>query len=139
MEDPSLQVSSDAESGQTLLRGIGELHLEIVLDRLRREHKIDVVTGKAYVSYRETVSSSFEGNFRYDKTFGGKRLFAGMSVTITPAPERGLTAPTVNVSKDAANGLSREELDAVISGFKVTQLVNNFTLLKLGSTSSRTQ
>ena len=116
-------MSSDAESGQTLLRGIGELHLEIVLDRLRRERKIDVVTGKAYVSYRETASSVFEGNYRYDKTFGGKRLFAGMTATISPASPLGLTAPVVNVSKDAANGLSKEELDAVVSGFKVTQLL----------------
>jgi elongation factor G len=55
MEDPSLGVETSKESGQTLLRGLGELHLEIVVDRIRRQFNLQVTTGKAYVAYRETL------------------------------------------------------------------------------------
>jgi elongation factor G len=118
IEDPSLQLENDKESGQTLLRGIGELHLEIVLDRLQREHNVSVITGRTYVSYRETIGEAYQGNFKFDRTLGGKRLFAGMTVTVTPKPEASLATPEIVVDKAAAASLTSEELDAVVNGFK---------------------
>jgi elongation factor G len=54
-EDPSFRAYSDEESGQTIIAGMGELHLEIIVDRLKREHKVEVNTGKPQVAYRETI------------------------------------------------------------------------------------
>ena len=88
MEDPSLLVEIDKESGQTILKGLGELHLEIVSDKLYRQFNIKVTTGRAYVNYRESISS-VEGNIlsqkhTYDRTIGFKRMFASLVIDIHP-------------------------------------------------------
>jgi elongation factor G len=57
-EDPSFKYYSDEESGQTIIAGMGELHLEIIVDRLKREHKVEVNTGKPQVAYRETITTN---------------------------------------------------------------------------------
>ncbi|KAJ1430990.1 P-loop containing nucleoside triphosphate hydrolase protein, partial [Ochromonadaceae sp. CCMP2298] len=87
MEDPSLSVESSKESGQTLLRGLGELHLEIVVDRIRRQFNLQVTTGKAYVAYRETMDP--DGRLdaglltaSVDKMIGLKRYFAQLTFQV---------------------------------------------------------
>ena len=78
-EDPSLRIEVDAEgSGITMLKGLGELHLEIVLDKLRRSHKMEVSTGKAHVQYKETIGGfdTLRESFVYDKQLGNKLLYA---------------------------------------------------------------
>jgi elongation factor G len=87
IEDPSLRVKYDEESGQTLILGIGELHLEIVCDKLKRRFGINVQTGAAYVSYRETLSpdcGAFMKEFAYDKITGTKRMYASIKAVMKP-------------------------------------------------------
>ena len=82
VEDPSLIVETDKESGQTVLRGIGELHLEIVCDKLRRRFGIEVTTRRTYVAFRESLhleDVEEEMSYEYDRTIGSKRLYAGFT------------------------------------------------------------
>ena len=84
-EDPSLKVGVDRETGQTLIRGMGELHLEIVVDRLKREKKLSVRTGRPQVSYRESVSSVGTGEETFERLIGGKGNYGNASITVKPA------------------------------------------------------
>jgi elongation factor G len=83
-EDPSAKIRFDAESGQTLLSGMGELHLEILIDRLLREYKISANVGKPQVSYRETISSPAFGSYTYDRSLGGDEHFAKIDLQLEP-------------------------------------------------------
>ncbi len=83
-EDPSCRLRQDPETGQTLLSGMGELHLDILVDRLFREHKIQANVGKPQVSYRETLKESFEFNFVYEREIGGDKHFARVRMKVDP-------------------------------------------------------
>lgn len=84
-EDPTFKHSLDAESGQLLISGVGELHLEIIADRLNREFKIPVKTGNPQVSYRETLSTKVEARAEFDKQVSGNDEFGNVKVSISPA------------------------------------------------------
>jgi len=71
-EDPSFKYYTDAESNQTIIAGMGELHLEIIIDRLKREHKVEVNTGKPQVAYRETITQSSKGEGVFKRQTGGR-------------------------------------------------------------------
>ena len=83
-EDPSFRVSTDEESGQTIIAGMGELHLEIIVDRLMREHKVDANVGKPQVSYRETVTKLTSKNYKYAKQSGGRGQYAHVVFDLKP-------------------------------------------------------
>jgi elongation factor G len=83
-EDPTFQVSTDDETGQTTIAGMGELHLEIIVDRLKREFKVEANVGQPQVSYRETVTRPFEHREVYKKQTGGRGKFADISFEIGP-------------------------------------------------------
>lgn len=85
-EDPSFQFSYDQETNQTVIRGMGELHLEIVVDRLKREHKVDIVQGKLQVAFKETVQSSVEAEGKYIKQSGGKGQYGHVWIKLEPLP-----------------------------------------------------
>jgi elongation factor G len=84
-EDPSFRVSSDEESGQTIISGMGELHLEIIVDRLKREFKVDANVGKPQVAYRETIRKSIEQEGRFVRQSGGRGQFGHVYVRLEPA------------------------------------------------------
>ncbi|HEX5997768.1 MAG TPA: elongation factor G [Jiangellales bacterium] len=87
-EDPSLQVRTDPETGQTLLSGLGELHLEVAVERLRQAHAVEVAVGAPQVAYRETVVSGVTGVvYRHVKQDGGAGQFAHVVLDVAPAPE----------------------------------------------------
>ncbi len=91
-EDPSFRVAVGDETGQTLLRGMGELHLTILVDWLRREHHVEVVTGRPSVSYRETLGRRAQGAYRFSKQCGGPGQFAHVVLGVAPgAPGSGLS------------------------------------------------
>lgn len=85
-EDPSLHFSFDKEVGQTVIKGMGELHLEIVVDRLKREHKVDVVQGTLQVAYRETIQKIVESEGKYIKQSGGRGNYGHVKIRFEPLP-----------------------------------------------------
>ena len=85
-EDPSFRVSSDPESGQTVIKGMGELHLEIIVDRMKREFKVDANVGQPQVAYRETISRTAEIDYTHKKQTGGAGQFARVKLRFEPLP-----------------------------------------------------
>ncbi|MBO9667970.1 MAG: elongation factor G [Bdellovibrio sp.] len=83
-EDPSCKLRNDPETGQILLSGMGELHLDILVDRLLREHKVQANVGKPQVSYRETITSAASATHIYEREIAGEMNFASVSLTIEP-------------------------------------------------------
>jgi elongation factor G len=83
-EDPSFQFSYDEETNQTVIKGMGELHLEIVVDRLRTEHKVEVVQGKLQVAYKETIQSSADVEGKYIKQSGGRGQYGHVHMKFEP-------------------------------------------------------
>ena len=85
-EDPSFRVSSDPESGQTIIKGMGELHLEIIVDRMKREFKVDANVGAPQVAYRETITRVGEIDYTHRKQTGGAGQFARVKIQFKPMP-----------------------------------------------------
>ncbi|NKB22774.1 MAG: elongation factor G [Alphaproteobacteria bacterium] len=83
-EDPSFRVTSDYESGQTIIKGMGELHLEILVDRMKREFKVDANVGAPQVAYRETITKAAEIDYTHKKQTGGSGQFARVKITFEP-------------------------------------------------------
>ena len=131
-EDPTFDVRYDEETGQTIVRGMGELHLEIILDRLRREFNIEVNQGRPQVAYREAVTSTVEYRETYKKQTGGRGKYADILVEIGPADEeaKGL------VFSDHTRGgvLPKEYVAAVEKGFRnsmMNGILAGFPLMNL--------
>jgi len=85
-EDPSFKVSVDHESGQTVIKGMGELHLEIIVDRMKREFKVEANVGAPQVAYRETITRSIQHDYTHKKQTGGSGQFAKIKVQFEPLP-----------------------------------------------------
>ena len=85
-EDPSFRVTTDQESGQTVIKGMGELHLEIIVDRMKREFKVEANVGAPQVAYRETISRSGEINYTHKKQTGGTGQYAKITLKFEPLP-----------------------------------------------------
>jgi elongation factor G len=88
-EDPSFQVSTDHETGQTIIAGMGELHLEIIVDRMKREFGVEANVGKPQVAYRETITIPAPGKEIFKKQSGGRGQFAHVELEVEPAPGEG--------------------------------------------------
>ena len=86
-EDPTLQVNTDEETGQTIIRGMGELHLEIIIERMRREFKVEVNQGAPQVAYKEALTKTYEHREVYKKQTGGRGKFADIAFEIGPRDE----------------------------------------------------
>lgn len=113
-EDPTLVIQTNAETGQTILSGMGELHLEVILDRLRREFKVEVNTGAPQVSYRETITRGAEAEGRYVRQTGGRGQFGHVFLKIEPNDNEGLVF--VNAIKGGA--IPREYINSVEKGVR---------------------
>ena len=114
-EDPTFQVSTDEETAQTIIAGMGELHLEIIVDRLRREFKVEINQGRPQVSYREAILSTVTHRETYKKQTGGRGKFADIQVEVGPT-ESGEGFEFENVIKGGA--IPREFIPSVEKGFK---------------------
>ncbi|MBR2526702.1 elongation factor G [bacterium] len=86
-EDPSFKVKTDAETGQTIISGMGELHLDIIVDRLLREFKVDANVGKPQVAYRETIRGNADQEAKFQRQSGGKGQYGHVKIRISPAEE----------------------------------------------------
>jgi elongation factor G len=111
-EDPTCQFREDEETGQTILSGMGELHLEILVDRLKREFKCAANVGKPMVSYVETVTAPALKNFTFDRELGGKRHAVELKIEVRPL-ERG-KGKTVELSRDLRNLVPEKALQECI-------------------------
>ena len=115
-EDPTFHVKYDNETGQTIIRGMGELHLEIITDRLKREYGIEVNQGRPQVSYREAILAEVEYREVYKKQTGGKGKFADLTIAMGPADDgiKGLQF----VDETRGGVLPKEYIAAVEKGFR---------------------
>jgi elongation factor G len=115
-EDPTLRVNTDRETGQTILRGMGELHLEIIIDRMRREFKVEINQGAPQVAYKEAITKSIEHKEVYKKQTGGKGKFADIVFEIGPRDDG---KDGFLFENDIVGGvIPREFIPAVSKGFE---------------------
>jgi len=125
-EDPTFRVKFNEETNQTVISGMGELHLEIIIDRLKREFKVDCSQGQPQVSYKEALTATVDHTERLKKQSGGSGLFAQMSFEIGPADEEFLESEDFKSGKERlqfVNGLfggsiPKELVPSIVKGFK---------------------
>ena len=115
-EDPTFTVKSDHETGQTVISGMGELHLDIIVDRLRREFGVDINQGAPQVNYKETITSSYQIREVFKKQTGGRGKFADIIVEISPADE-GVTGLQFDNQVKGGN-IPKEFIPSIEKGFQ---------------------
>ena len=115
-EDPTFTVKTDTDSGQTIISGMGELHIEILIDRLRREFKVECNQGRPQVAYKEAITLKVTHREIFKKQSGGRGKFADIQITIEPADEGVLGLQFINDIKGGA--VPREYIPSVEKGFK---------------------
>jgi elongation factor G len=115
-EDPTLQVHTDQETGQTILRGMGELHLEIIMDRLKREFKVEINQGAPQVAYKETITKSVEHRETYKKQSGGRGKFGDIVFEIGPRTDEKTGLEFVNAIVGGV--IPKEFIPAIQKGFE---------------------
>jgi elongation factor G len=114
-EDPSLRITTDEETAQTLIAGMGELHLEIIVDRLKREFKVETNVGKPQVAYRETIRSAAEGEGKYIRQTGGRGQYGHVYLNVEPQePGKGFEF----VNKIVGGKVPKEYIPAVEKGVR---------------------
>jgi elongation factor G len=118
-EDPTLRVHTDQETGQTILRGMGELHLEIIIDRLKREFKVEINQGAPQVAYKEALTKSIEHKEVYKKQTGGRGKFADIVFEIGPRELKEDDKEGLDFENDIVGGvIPREFIPAIQKGFE---------------------
>ena len=118
-EDPTLRVNTDQETGQVILRGMGELHLEIIIDRLKREFKVEINQGAPQVAYKEALTKSVEHKEVYKKQTGGRGKFADIAFEIGPRELGPEDKPGLEFVNDIVGGvIPREFIPSVQKGFE---------------------
>jgi len=115
-EDPTFQVHTDHDSGQTVISGMGELHLDIILDRLKREFKVECSQGAPQVAYKETITKSVDHREVFKKQTGGRGKFADIKVTVGPVDEGKTGLQFVNEIK--GGNIPKEFIPSIEKGFK---------------------
>ena len=115
-EDPTFQVRTDEASGQTIISGMGELHLDIIVDRLRREFKVEVNQGQPQVEYKEAITATADHREVYKKQTGGRGKFADIVFTMEPGDEEQVGLEFINKIK--GGNVPKEYIPSVEKGFK---------------------
>jgi elongation factor G len=130
-EDPSFRVSSDQESGQTIIKGMGELHLDIIVDRMRREFKVEANVGQPQVAYRESITKKIEWDYTHKKQTGGSGQYAKVKIRFEPGEagsgfvfENDVVGGAVprEFIPGVEKGLTNAKETGVIAGFPVIDL-----------------
>ena len=125
-EDPTLRVNTDEETGQTILRGMGELHLEIIIERMRREFKVDVNQGAPQVAYKEAFNTTIEHREVLKKQTGGRGKFADIQFAIGPADEEWIKENEGKhfqfVNDIFGGSIPKEFIPAISKGFEVSMV-----------------
>ncbi|MDF2182679.1 elongation factor G [Neptuniibacter sp. CAU 1671] len=113
-EDPSFRVETDQESGQTIISGMGELHLDIIVDRMRREFKVEANIGKPQVAYREKIRSSIDANHKFARQSGGRGQYGHVVIEFSPSDEEGLEF----VNEIVGGAIPKEYIPAIQKGIE---------------------
>jgi len=131
-EDPTLRVKTDPDTGQTILAGMGELHLDIIRDRMKREFKVEATAGKPQIAYRETVKASADGEGKFIRQSGGKGQYGHVVVKLEPN-EKGKGVEVVNeivggaipkeFIKPSTDGILEGANNGVVAGFPVVDVI----------------
>ncbi|WP_257668681.1 elongation factor G [Parapedobacter tibetensis] len=124
-EDPTFRVQTDEETGQTVISGMGELHLDILIDRLRREFKVEVNQGAPQVAYKESITGTTQHREVYKKQTGGRGKFADIQVVVSPVdPDYDLSkSPLQFINEIVGGSIPKEYIPSVQKGFE-TSMVN---------------
>ncbi len=131
-EDPTLRVKTDQDTGQTILAGMGELHLEIILDRMKREFKVEATSGKPQIAYRETIKKASDGEGKFIRQSGGKGQYGHVVIKLEPN-EKGKGVEVVNETvggsipkefiKPATDGILEGTNNGVVAGYPVVDVI----------------
>ena len=131
-EDPTLRVKTDLDTGQTILAGMGELHLEIIVDRMKREFKVEATSGKPQIAYRETITGPADGEGKFIRQSGGKGQYGHVVVKIEPN-EKGKGVEVINETvggsipkefiKPATEGILEATNNGVVAGYPVVDVI----------------
>ena len=117
-EDPTFKCYTDEETGQTIIAGMGELHLEIIVDRMLREFRVEANVGKPQVAYRETITKTAESDTKYSRQSGGKGQYGHVKIRIEPNPEKGFEF----VNNIVGGAIPKEYFNAIEAGIKGAML-----------------
>ena len=117
-EDPTFTVRTDEQSGQTIISGMGELHLDIIIDRLKREFKVECTQGKPQVNYKEAITKAAQSRETYKKQSGGRGKFACIDVTIEPKDEDYKEGDLQFINVVKGGNVPKEFIPSVEKGFK---------------------
>jgi len=128
-EDPTLHVSTDPETGQTILAGMGELHLEIIVDRMQREFNVGANVGKPQVAYRETIRQRAEYDYTHKKQTGGSGQYARVKLRVEPNPEKDFEFANEvtggNIPKEFIPAIEKGVVEALEGGILAGYPLNN--------------
>ena len=131
-EDPTLHVSTDPETGQTILAGMGELHLEIIVDRMQREFNVGANVGKPQVAYRETIRQKAEYDYTHKKQTGGSGQYARTKLRVEPNPEKDFAFVNAvtggNIPKEFIPAIEKGVVEALEGGILAGYAINNVTV-----------
>jgi elongation factor G len=131
-EDPTLRVKTDQDTGQTILAGMGELHLEIILDRMKREFKVEATSGKPQIAYRESITANADGEGKFIRQSGGKGQYGHVVVKMEPN-EKGKGVEVINETvggsipkefiKPSTEGILEAANNGVVAGYPVVDVI----------------
>jgi elongation factor G len=131
-EDPTLKVKTDPDTGQTILAGMGELHLDIIRDRMKREFKVEATSGKPQIAYRETISKSADGEGKFIRQSGGKGQYGHVIIKLEPNV-KGKGVEVINETvggsipkefiKPAIEGIREGTSNGTVAGYPVVDVI----------------
>ena len=128
-EDPTFHTSINEETGQTIIQGMGELHLDIIKDRILREYKVHANAGKPMVAYRESVSISGEGSYTFEREISGEVQFASLMLRVEPMHENSGNEVIFDISKEQIPQIYYKSIEDGIRDALMTGVLGNYAVI----------
>ena len=133
-EDPTFRVTTNEDTGQTIINGMGELHLEIIKDRIFREFKVQANAGKPVVAYRESVQSAATGEFTFEREIGGRGHFANVIVEVSPRERSNGNEVNIKVSNEVISAEFKKSIEQGLNDALMTGVLGNYPLVDMDVT-----